>query len=362
MRQSLTYALVAAFVGLSGCTDNATMLAPTDSRPNWNWHVSPATGGFQPILVCSPTTVAFNGTVSCSFANGGPLNSPIWRFEAVNGVTVSGPSLSGGWSGPMVISGDVVVDYVDNNGNPATLRQGITVNRRAWSWVPFVGGRQGTPGEIDSCLSPAWSGLTSSAYCTITTNGDLFYPRPANLSNGNGYSAATVAGSGPNGGLWYVATTSAIMDLRTQVHRDFRADGPTWVMTGSQTVTTGCAVAFPSNPTGPRTIHTVNTTCVPTPDFTAYVTCVWSHEGQHLRADTAAARTAANDVYALWEPMVAQTSSGLQSTVASAYSLANGRVFNAGAATENTGTQYQRIFWYTTGNGWNSYNFTTPHC
>jgi hypothetical protein len=359
MRGFLTYGLVAVVVALSGCADNATVVAPRDDRLRWNWDHGLATGAGQPVLICSPLTPAFNETVSCSFTDGGPLNFPTWRFEGVGGVPVQGPSLTGGWSGPMVISGDVVVSYVDNYGNPGEVRETVNVNRRSWTWASSVGGRQGTPGEIDSCMASRFFGLTASAYCTDSTTDDLFDPRPAQVSSGSGYTAASVLGSGINGGLWYVSTTSAHMDLRTQVHQTLRSDGVAWSVASNDTVANGCAAAFPSNPTDARNIYTVNNTCVPTPAFNDNVICLWSHEGQHLSAATTSAQSATNDVYALWEPLAAQSLAGLQFIVAGRYSEANARVLDDAAATENTGTEHQYKFWYNSGGGWGTVYSTT---
>lgn len=357
MRRTLTFGVVIVAAVLSGCADNAPVVAPTDDRLNWDWDSGLRTfGGGPAVLICSPTTVAFNGTVSCSLANVGPFNFPTWSFLGFGGVPVQGPNGMGGWSGPMVLSGDVRVDYVDNNGQAQTEYQPITVTRRNWSWASSVGGQQGTPNEIDSCFLADESGLTASVFCTQQTAHLIFHPRPAQLSNGTGYAAASVPGSGPNGGLWYVASASADMDLRTQVHKNYRLDGPTWPMFGNATVTVGCYVAFPGNPNAARSVHTVNNVCVVTPAFTSFVNCLWSHEGQHLSAATTAAQSSNNNVYALWEPMVASTSSGLQNNVSAAYSGAHDRVLVTSVAAHINMTQHPYTFWdYTT--GWNQ---TTP--
>jgi hypothetical protein len=348
MRGTLTLGVVTVVAALSGCADNATVVAPTDDRLNWDWDAGLRTfGGGPAVLICSPTTVAFNGTVSCSLANVGPFNFPSWTFQGFGGVTVQGPNGMGGWSGPMVLSGDVVVNYVDNYGNPQVEYQPITVTRRSWSWASSVGGQQGTAGQIDSCFDPGypWVGLTASLYCTAQTADQIFYPVPAQLSSGNGYIAASVPGSGPNGGLWFVSSTSADMDLRTQVKVWYRIDGPTYPMIGNATVVAGCGNAFPANPSAARSIHTVNNTCVVTPPFNSFVNCIWSHEAQHLSAATSSAQSSTNDVYKLWEPLVRNNSSDVQSAVSSQYSGAQTRVRTASQNAENTMTEHNYTFW-----------------
>ncbi len=359
MRRIPPYGFLALVAALGGCADNAKVVAPTDDRVNWDWDAGLRTfGGGPAVLICSPTTVAFNGTVSCSLANVGPFNFPTWRFLGFGGVPVDGPNGMGGWSGPMVLSGDVIVDYVDDFGQQQTEYQPITVTRRTWSWASLVGGQQGTPNEIDSCFLGEYA-LTASLFCTATWADKIFHPRPDQLSNGTGYAAASVPGSGPNHGLWYVASASADMDLRTQVRKWYRSDGPGSAMFGSVTVTFGCSQAFPTDPNGFRNVHTVNNVCVVTPAFNSFVNCLWSHEGQHLSTATTSAQSSANNVYALWEPMVATTSSGLQNIVSVAYSSAHDRVRTTSQNAENTMTQHPYTFWdYIAAGGWQQTNET----
>lgn len=352
MKRFMAYGLLAVPVVLSGCADNAGVVAPTDDRVKWGWDRGLATGwGGPPQLICTPTLVPFNGTVSCVFANGGPMALPTWRFDGPGGLDVPGPLISGGWSGNMVISGDVVVDYVDPNLGPQQLRKTVVVARRTWSWASSVGGQQGAQGEIDDCFED-WEefGLTASKNCTVQTVANFFTPTA--VSNGNGYVAASVPGSGPNGGLFYVASVSADMDLRTQVKKDFRVDADSFSMTGSAVVINGCAAAFPSAPTLPRTTHTVNTTCVPTAAFGSMVSCSWGHEAKHLTAATISAQTPSNDVYKTLEPMVEKFQNTLHSRIDIAYSGAKNRVLFDALDAHESMTLVLFQFWYNTGGGW----------
>jgi hypothetical protein len=358
MKRFVAYGVLAGSVVLTSCGDGRAVTNPEDDRLKWGWDKPHATSAPQtPSLSCSPSTVAFNGTVTCTLVGVPPADSPAWSFYGQQNVYVPGPANTSSWAGPVIISGTVVVAFT-HNGTQDQVSAEVTVSRRTWSWYSSVGGSQGGLGVIDSCMSSSSSGLTASVNCTFSTTGALFFPRPSQLSSGNGYTAASVAGSGPNGGLWYVSQKTANMDLRTQVHRNYRSDGVTWSMVGNATVINGCAAAFPSNPTAPRNIHTVNNTCVYTPAFNAYVSCVWSHEAQHLSAATTSARIPANDAYALWEPTVAQTSSALQSNLFGAHNAANTRVFDDADAAHNAMTYYYPIFWSNVGGGWGSYIFT----
>lgn len=236
MKSRLAVGVIGVAAVVSACAPEERMVAPGQTRLKWGWDNPLGTGGSFPSLICTPTTVAQGGSVSCAFANGGPLNNPIWKFYTETGLTVDGPVGTGGWAGNMAIGGDVVVNWIDPStmsaGQP--LVQTITVQRRNWSWASSVGGQVGTPGEIDSCFGSSFGtvGLTASKNCTETTAPILF--TPAAISNGNGYVAASVpagVSNGPNQGLWYVASVSADMDLRTQWTKKFRADGDALPMT-----------------------------------------------------------------------------------------------------------------------------------
>ena len=139
MTRRLAYSMAPLLAVLASCADP---VAPNDERRNWKWPEPLATGmGGDPTLICTPTTVSVGGFVSCAFANGGPLSTPAWHFEGEGGLWVTGPSMTGGWAGYMVLSGDVVVDYAWN-GMAQQLKQTVTVQRRTtgWTWASTVAG------------------------------------------------------------------------------------------------------------------------------------------------------------------------------------------------------------------------------
>lgn len=351
--------LCGVLLAASGCGDNRGVAGPEALRQKWGWDKPLATGMYQPDVVCSPTTVAHGGTVTCSFVNGTPLSTPSWTYLTSTGQWVPGPVNAADWSGPMVISGQVRVNWFDETtyGPGQTLVEDITVQRRNWTWVSFVGGRVGTPGEIDGCFADNFLafGLTASSACVQSTAGRLFIPDT--VRNGNGYVAASIptgVANGPNQGIWYVDTVTARMDLRTQITKKFRADGDTFPMTGSTVVTAGCAAAFPGSPTSGRNHRTVNRNCVPTADFLTDSVCTWSHEAKHLDSASTSAKRSANNVYLLFEPTIASSATALQNQLGSLYGNANQRVFiNADSAhlamTLDTLAFYWRRF---TQNGW----------
>ncbi|MDP1860488.1 MAG: hypothetical protein Q8K82_17560 [Gemmatimonadaceae bacterium] len=355
MKRLATCRLAAALIALSGCAEGPGVVDPADDRRKWNWDSPLATIGGGETLICWPLLVNFNDTLNCTFANSGILNFPTWSFEAdgglVNSGPLGGPISNANWSGPLVVSGDVVVRYVTNQGLIASQRQTVGVTRRSWSWASSVGGTQGALGAIDICFQAGWEGLTAARDCTSPVSArDFFTPRV--VANGNGYTAAQVPGTGPNGGWWYVTNPTGDLDLRTQVRRDYRTDGTFFSVAAPAAVANGCAAAFPQAPTATRNMQTVNTSCVPTAAFTGLVNCIWTHEAAHLAAGTTAAQASANDVYRLWEPKVERSAADLQIAVSSEYTLAEDRVSIPLIAAHDPLTPYFFNIWYNSGSGW----------
>lgn len=338
MKKQLAVTILTMTAVLGACRGNEVVAGPAANRLKWGWDKPLATGGGGPVLVCSPTTVSHLGSVTCSFAGGGILNLPFWHFEADGPCCiVLGPGATAQWTGDMVVSGDVVASWVDfDTGLPHQLRKTITVQRRNWSWVTSVGGQAGAPGEIDTCFDPAnWFqfGLTARTDCTSTNDAAILFS-PVNLSNGTGYVAASIpagTGNGPNQGLWYVASVSADIHLRTQQTRKMRADGDTVTLAGTGSVTTlvrnGCVAAL-GNALG-RNHRTVNTTCVPTPDFATHSTCTWAHEARHLDSALVSAKRPLNDVHKLFEPVVMDSAYLLDDELFALYNDAHTNVNNS---------------------------------
>src|SRR5437868_4449145 len=152
-------------VVLTSCNDGRDVTGP---KKAWGWDKPLATMGDPPpnppTMTCTPSTVSFNGTVSCSLTGAGPSSSPSWSFSG-SGMQNSGPIGSGGWSGPMIVSGTITVSFTASDGSQQQLSADVAVDRRNWTWYSAVGGSQGAQGEIDGCFSnsPDLFGLTASA-------------------------------------------------------------------------------------------------------------------------------------------------------------------------------------------------------
>lgn len=111
--------------------------------------------------------------------------------------------------------------------------------------------------------------------------------------------------------------------------------------------------------TNDRNIAAVNTTCLSMPDFGPTMTCLWSHEQQHLDSAKAAAKRPENDVYKAWEPPVANDSAALNFILHDAYVAAVETVGAVALSAHNGMTQQplHTIWDNTTGQQWFKYSF-----
>lgn len=156
MKRFVAVSRLARTVVLGACFNHAAVSQAVDP-PKAGRDNPLGTAGSSPELRCTPTNVAFGDSVSCALANVGPQKNPAWRYQAENGITVSGPTGVGEWAGAMVIGGEIVVDYHDpRTESSVQLVQRITVQRRMFSWAPSVSSASESP-RLDhrqACASP----------------------------------------------------------------------------------------------------------------------------------------------------------------------------------------------------------------
>jgi hypothetical protein len=249
------------------------------------------------------------------------------------------------WGGRMITTGTVSAS-ITINGTTYTPSEIIYVGRRSnLTWWGNIDGRQGNQGEVDQCwpvLNPP-AGIMTGQSCTATNNFLLFTPE--HVSNGAGYAAAQVAGTGINGGLYYVNSASATMQLRTQIKRELRTDATPLTMTGDPIIVAACG-----GPTA-RTTYTVNTVCQSVAAYSNFVTFAWAHEGRHLNAALVEGNQLRSDVHVLWEPLVANDLSALQTLARDVYADTHNRIALA-AQNSHTGTPFSYSFWRHVGSGW----------
>lgn len=352
---------------------------PSDTAPSWpdppGWYpyVDPNPGGggpggecewgcpvpATPRLVCS-TNIERGGNATCTVSvesdNAYLEHVYRWVFQPDFGGTpiVKQPGGSDTWSGTIVTSGDVRV-VIRVGGSDIVLASRIRVTPRSWSWANRRTFQQGSPPDLDNCLATG-TGLTADVHgCSSGNPGVLINPGP-----NQGFTISSVSG-GPNDGLWYVTNPTTRMDLRTQVARKYRTDAIQDTVAGVSQVVLACTSVYAPNPVPTQNNHGVNTVCLPTADFSSFVSFAWSHEGQHLVAAQQEAQEGFNDIYTSWEPIVRRTQWEAFSDANDVQNDMHSNVASASNAT-HTGGSTPFSFWYHVGSGiWDWATITVVH-
>lgn len=258
-------------------------------------------------MACTPNPVAWGETVECTVSinpipPGAFVDFGQWHFHGPGDVEVEGPA-NYTWSGKMIVSGFVDIQVIVDNWGFWAYSE-INVNRRTWSWANEIGGRRGNPGEIDQCFdTETTAAMMEGQSCTSSNPGALFTPTV--LSNESGYSSARVQDYGPNSGLWYLGSATATMQLRSQIARNYRADGDPHPMVGESAIVNSCVDHFGN--ANSRNTHVVNTECQTIQGFLDFIDFAWNHEeATHMSPALAEGRKPASDVHLLWESVVVQ--------------------------------------------------------
>ena len=169
------------------------------------------------------------------------------------------------------------------------------------------------------------------------------------VAQDSGYTSEQVAGSGPNGGLWFVDSSSTTMQIRTQVSRLFRSDGPTAPLAGDSAIVAACLSAYGN--LSARSIYAVNTQCHSHAGLTNFLAFAWAHEGRHMQANLAAARLTANDLRHEMESLVATSEGGLTFKVKDKMDSIHESIVAAGGLT-HTGAAHSFSFWRPLSGNW----------
>lgn len=253
-------------------------------------------------VTCQPSTLTWGQTTHCEFDKGssGVVQLLGWEFRGANNQFVEHP-FGVMWSGPMLESGNVVAKVLAGSGNQVryTVPVALTVRPRAggMSWAGSIGGRMGQPGELDHCFR-AWStleaGLVAGQSCASGSTAlmsALFTPATY-LGDSRWVTTSQPIAFGPNKGLAVVVASSATMQLRAQVRKLFRSDGDTISDPIGSLAEQACGSI------ASRNIYSVNNTCVPNAQFSAFVSAVWQHEGYHLSVAMQEAASPLGDLHA----------------------------------------------------------------
>ena len=90
--------------------------------------------------------------------------------------------------------------------------------------------------------------------------------------------AKLVAG-GPNAGLWYVGQLNGRLEFHAQALKDFRPDGNAYTFAFDSITRAACQDSLGTKTSG--TVTQVNLQCQLNPNYSAFYTNLWRHEGCH---------------------------------------------------------------------------------
>lgn len=145
-------------------------------------------------LICSPSTVNWAGTVTCTVSGASASQISSWNFSA-SGVAVNGPVGVTTWSGQMVIGGTVTAVV-----SGASLTANVTVNSR--STFPAVT----MPSPQLVANGSTWNGTTLPTLTSPPTTAEGTFGTSAFAAKWSDTTAAPQ--NGPNAGLYYIASLS----------------------------------------------------------------------------------------------------------------------------------------------------------
>lgn len=122
----------------------------------------------------------------------------------------------------------------------------------------------------------------------------------------------------------YITSSNVAMQLRTQVHKQYRHDGPEHSVIGNSTVQPACWAAFLS--VDPRSQWQVNKNCFTATSydyqFSALVGQAWLHESRHLVRAIQTANSSQGDLYArLAEEVIANDVTSLHSEAGRVFAM-----------------------------------------
>ncbi len=302
-------------------------------------------------LDCTPN-VGWNQGAACYVVTSFyPYTVQSWEFKSGDTLVVSH---AGGntWQGPMIVGGVVTAQVATSGGiPPMPVSASIQVGPRpSMSWAGSVGGERGSAGDIDACFtvypSPdsVESGFMSGQSCTSGPGVNrLFTPASP---NDTWYTASAPISAGPNKGFVYVASTTVTMQLRAQVNKRYRADGPRFTVTATPVVDTACQLVFGDR--FDRTHLEVNTQCAAgnphATQFEAFVNQIWAHEDLHLNAGIAAAKRDSGDLVKRIGPLVGRNTDHLENQANRLFNAAQDYVYsNALSSHTHTYLQFDTV-------------------
>jgi len=235
-------------------------------------------------MTCSPSTVAWGGSVSCTVRGASASQVTGWNFSA-SGLAVNGPTGTLTWTGPMVASGTVTATAAG-----VTLSTSVTVDARS----AFQAVTVPTPQLVPSGTAPM-PVLTSPPSGAEGTFGQSAYVYSFTLG------PPGAASSGPNAGLYYATSLTDASSYPWELNPGLTNTGDPFYLHQGQNAGYGCYATV-----------------------SQIVAAVQAHEigmpGPSHYSEVAAAL--AGDNPATFATTYVGTSSGIQSGVEAAYNAA----------------------------------------
>lgn len=275
-------------------------------------------------VACTPSSVvrASDAQVTCTAAAAGrTLAVTGWTFTATDTATGrvvrSTDTTSTQWSGVVVSPGTVTVqgtvDGVAASSDTGSIA--VTARTTGWSWYAESTTGDATPGTWECNPLPHYSTAFfgwATADSTCANLGLFLWPNP--IGEQRGFVMTSVAGGGPNAGLYYVQQDTTRLRLRAQVLKDLRPDGALYTVSEGDTVSSACEAA---GILSAATVASVNTNCmhyVGPFKFDSLYQFTWAHERCHL---SLALQEFNNlpDGRARMEPLVRQDTAALNKAV-----------------------------------------------
>jgi hypothetical protein len=287
------------------------------AAPGWSWPGPGGGGGGGTPSQCPPAPTedecTYTATLQCPIGvERGSTGTctfsiqPGWVLEAVTSWgfqgAVTATALEANtmtWGGTLVESGQVRVEFQANGGMGVVVAE-LGVTPRNWSWDSSMRSFQaGVPGDLDNCMT-SQIGLAADKFGCPPDPSIIINPGP-----GQGFGVA--AGSGPGAGGRFVTNPTTRMDLRSQLAKRYRADGDKHEVNGVLQVVQACGPIWSPLPTPPQNDAGINLSCMQNQTFSDLVSFAWAHENEHVTLASEEAPKPINDIYALWESVIAST-------------------------------------------------------
>jgi len=241
-----------------------------------------------------------------------------------------------------------------------------------WSWVEytnmwFFAASNSDAVHLDQCYNPATAlGYTGSLHCDVDGSQTILFPRPADMEQHNGMTMAR-APSGPNKGIWYIASIWSEINVRHLVGKRYRnADSTRYFVPSDTSPGAPNLRKYCGNSTKSvyEAMHLFPCATDPLHYFGGVLdSIVIPHEVEHMRLIKKQAMSDSGNLRALAEPMVSTDSADLVNQVYQSAFAVDRALFDSSyalhAVTAQTGIMSRSFSsWYFVANTWQEFTGT----